>query len=242
MMIFTPAHAQQVLHVSVITDEALPTELQRKLKSLSSYLDKKLGVQIEFTPVTDYAAAVEVLLNNKLDLVLFGGFIFVSANIRSGSKVIPIVQREENQKFCSVFITIDKSINTPAHLNGKDSAFGAESLTSGHFMPCSYLAAAKINPDVALECIAFSSAHDATAAAVAGGKVDAGVLDISVWEKLVAEGKVCSKVVRVLYTAQDYYDYSWGVRSDMNPELRASSRPSLKITRQSRSWRIAQGC
>lgn len=58
MMIFTPAHAQQVLRVSAIPDEAPPTELQRKFKPLGSYLEKKLGVQIEFTRVTDYAAAV----------------------------------------------------------------------------------------------------------------------------------------------------------------------------------------
>ncbi len=56
MIIFTPAHAQQVLHVSAISDEAPPTELQRKVKPLGHYLEKKLGVQIAFTPVTDYAA------------------------------------------------------------------------------------------------------------------------------------------------------------------------------------------
>ncbi|WP_395826499.1 putative selenate ABC transporter substrate-binding protein [Collimonas sp.] len=220
MMFFAPAHAQQVLRVSAIPDEA-PTELQRKFKPLGSYLEKKLGVQVEFTPVTNYAAAVEGLLNNKLDLVWFGGFTFVQANVRSGGKVIPIVQREEDQKFRSVFITTDKSINALADLKGKNFAFGAESSTSGHLMPRSYLLAAKVNPDTDLKRIAFSGAHDATVAAVAGGKVDAGALNISVWEKLVAEGKVDSKVVRVFYTTPGYCDYNWSVRSDMNPALRA---------------------
>ena len=35
--------------------------------------------------------------------------------------------------------------------------------------------------------VAFSGAHDATALQVAGGKVDAGALNVSVWEKMVAE-------------------------------------------------------
>ncbi|MFC5474962.1 putative selenate ABC transporter substrate-binding protein [Paraherbaspirillum soli] len=213
------AYAQQVLRVSAIPDEA-PTELQRKFKPLGTYLEQKLGVKVEFTPVTDYAASVEGLINNKLDLVWFGGFTFVQANTRSGGKVIPIVQREEDEKFKSVFITTDKSINKLEDLKGKNFTFGSESSTSGHLMPRSYLLAAKINPDTDMKRIAFSGAHDATVAAVAGGKVDAGALNISVWEKLVAAGKVDSKVVRVFYTTPGYYDYNWSVRSDMNPALR----------------------
>ena len=104
------AHAQQVLRVSAIPDEA-PTELQRKFKPLGNYLEQKLGMKVEFVPVTDYAASVEGLINHKLDMVWFGGFTFVQAKVRSGGKVMPIVQREEDQQFKSVFITTDKSIN-----------------------------------------------------------------------------------------------------------------------------------
>ncbi len=211
--------AQQVLRVSAIPDEA-PTELQRKFKPLGNYLEQKLGMKVEFTPVTDYAASVEGLINNKLDMVWFGGFTFVQANVRSKGQVIPIVQREEDQKFRSVFITTAKTINSLEDLRGKTFTFGAESSTSGHLMPRSYLLAAHIDPDTDLKRIAFSGAHDATVAAVAGGKVDAGALNISVWEKLVAEGKVDPKVVRVFYTTPGFYDYNWSVRADMNPVLR----------------------
>jgi phosphonate transport system substrate-binding protein len=211
--------AQQVLRVSAIPDEA-PTELQRKFKPLGNYLEQKLGMKVEFTPVTDYAASVEGLINNKLDMVWFGGFTFVQANVRSKGQVMPIVQREEDQKFRSVFITTAKTINSLEDLRGKTFTFGSESSTSGHLMPRSYLLAAHIDPDVDLKRIAFSGAHDATVAAVAGGKVDAGALNISVWEKLVAEGKVDPKVVRVFYTTPGFYDYNWSVRADMNPALR----------------------
>lgn len=216
-------HAQQVLRVSAIPDEA-PTELQRKFKPLGNYLEKKLGMKVEFTPVTDYAASVEGLINNKLDMVWFGGFTFVQANVRSGGKITPLVQREEDEKFQSVFITTNKSINTLADLKGKNFSFGSESSTSGHLMPRSFLLAAKINPDTDMKRVSFSGAHDATVAAVAGGKVDAGALNISVWEKLVSSGKVDPKVVRVFYTTPGYYDYNWSVRSDMNPAVQ------MKIT------------
>jgi phosphonate transport system substrate-binding protein len=213
------SHAQQVLRVSAIPDEA-PTELQRKFKPLGDYLEQKLGMKVEFTPVTDYAASVEGLVNNKLDLVWFGGFTFVQANARSNGKVVPLVQREEDEKFKSVFITTNKSINGLKDLKGKTFAFGSESSTSGHLMPRSYMLKAGINPDTDLKRIAFSGAHDATVAAVAGGKVDAGALNMSVWEKLVSQNKVDPKAVRVFYTTPGYYDYNWTVRSDMDPALR----------------------
>lgn len=213
------ASAEQVLRVSAIPDEA-PTELQRKFKPLGDYLEKKLGMRVEFTPVTDYAASVEGLIKGKLDMVWFGGFTFVQAKIRSKDQVIPLVQREEDERFKSVFITTNPSINKLEDLKAKTFSFGSESSTSGHLMPRSFLLAAKVNPDTDMKRIAFSGAHDATVAAVAGGKVDAGALNISVWEKLVSQNKVDPKQVRVFYTTPGYFDYNWTVRSDMPLELR----------------------
>ena len=207
-----------VLRVSAIPDEA-PTELQRKFKPLGDYLSKATGLKVEFTPVTDYAASVEGLINKKIDMVWFGGFTFVQANVRSKGMVTPLVQRFEDENFRSVFITTNKDINKLEDLKGKTLSFGSESSTSGHLMPRSYLLAAKVNPDTDLKRIAFSGAHDATVASVAGGKVDAGALNISVWEKLVNEKKVDPAVVRVFYTTPGYFDYNWSVRSDMNPAL-----------------------
>ena len=213
------SQAQQVFRVSAIPDEA-PTELQRKFKPLGEYLEQKLGMKVEFVPVTDYAASVEGLINKKLEMVWFGGFTFVQAKVRSNNQVVPLVQRAEDEKFKSVFITTDKNINKLEDLKGKTFTFGSESSTSGHLMPRSFLLAAKINPDTDMKRIAFSGAHDATVAAVAGGKVDAGALNISVWEKLVSEKKVDPTQVRVFYTTPGYYDYNWTVRADMNPVIR----------------------
>lgn len=213
------ACAQQVLRVTAIPDES-PTELARKAAPLMKYLEGKLGMKVEYTPVTDYAAAVEALVNRKVDLAWFGGFTFVQANARSGGKVIPLVQREEDTRFRSVFITTDPSIRTLADLKGKDLSFGSPSSTSGHLMPRSFLLQAGLDPDKDFRRVAFSGAHDATIAAVAAGKVQAGALNISVWEKFVADGKVDTAKVRVFFTTPAYYDYNWSVHADMPAALR----------------------
>lgn len=206
--------AQPVFKVTAIPDES-PTELARKAAPLVKYLEKTLGMKVEFTPVTDYAAAVEALANKQVDLAWYGGFTFVQVHIRSGGKAIPLVQREEDEKFRSVFITSDPAIKTLADLKGKNVSFGSASSTSGHLMPRSFLLQAGIDPDKDFKRVAFSGAHDATIAAVAAGKVEAGALNISVWEKFVADKKVDTSKVRVFFTTPPYFDYNWTVHADM---------------------------
>lgn len=212
------ASAQQLFRVTAIPDES-PTELQRKFKPLGAYLEKALGMKVEFIPVTDYAAAVEALVNRKVEMAWFGGFTFVQARIRSNDAVIPLVQRVEDEKFRSVFVTADPTIKRLEDLKGKTLSFGSPSSTSGHLMPRSFLLQAGVDPDRDLR-VSFSGAHDATALAVAGGKVAAGALNISVWEKLLADNRVDSARARVFFTTPPYHDYNWTVHRDLDPALR----------------------
>ncbi|MBT9595403.1 MAG: putative selenate ABC transporter substrate-binding protein [Vitreoscilla sp.] len=229
----TIAQAQQVLRVTAIPDES-PTELARKAAPLMKYLEAKLGVKVEYTPVTDYAASVEALVNKKVDLAWFGGFTFVQANVRSGGKVLPLVQREEDERFRSVFITAEPAIQTLADLKGKDVSFGSQSSTSGHLMPRSFLLQAGLDPDKDFRRVAYSGAHDATIAAVASGKVQAGALNISVWDKFVAEKKVDTTKVRAFYATPPYYDYNWTVHADMPAPMREKLKAAfLALSRDS---------
>ncbi len=214
---FDTALAQAVLRVSAIPDEA-PTELQRKFKPLGEYLEKETGMKVEFTPVTDYAAVVESLATRKLDLVWLGGFTFVQTKLRTNGTAIPIVQRAEDEKFISRFIVpADSTAKTLADIKGKSFAFGSPSSTSGHLMPRYFMLKAGINPDKDLKNVAFSGAHDATVAFVAGGKAEAGVLNASVWDKLVETKNPNAMKVKVLATTPPYYDYNWTVRGDLDP-------------------------
>ncbi len=142
------AQAQPIFRITAIPDES-PTELARKAAPLARYLERKLGVKVEFTPVTDYAAAVEALAHKQVDLAWLGGFTFVQASQRSGGKVVPLVQREEDEKFRSVFITTDPGIRSLADLKGRNLSFGSQSSTSGHLMPRSFLLQAGVGPVIA---------------------------------------------------------------------------------------------
>ena len=214
------AHADtpKVLRVSAIPDEA-PTELQRKFKPLGEYLSKATGMKVVFTPVSDYAAVVESLATNKLEMAWLGGFTYVQAKIRTNGTAIPIVQRAEDAVFTSQFVTADPAIKSLADLKGKTFAFGAPSSTSGSLMPRYFLQQAGMNPEKDFKTVAYSGAHDATVAFVAAGKADAGVLNTSVWDKLVESKKVDTSKVRVFATTPTYFDYNWTVRGNLDPAI-----------------------
>ena len=215
---FPALAADNVLRVSAIPDEA-PTELQRKFAPLGKYLEAQTGMKVVFTPVTDYAAVVESLATRKLDLAWLGGFTYVQARIRTGGTAIPLVQREEDARFTSRFITADPTIQGLADLKGKTFAFGAPSSTSGSLMPRFFLQQDGLNPEKDFKTVAYSGAHDATVAFVAAGKADAGVLNASVWDKLVESKKVDTSKVRVFATTPTYFDYNWTVRGDLDPAI-----------------------
>ena len=214
------AHADTpaVLRVSAIPDEA-PTELQRKFKPLGEYLSKATGMKVVFTPVSDYAAVVESLATDKLEMAWLGGFTFVQAKIRTNGTAIPIVQRAEDAVFTSKFITADPSIQKLSDLKGKTFAFGAPSSTSGSLMPRYFLQQDGLNPEKDFKTVAYSGAHDATVAFVSAGKAQAGVLNTSVWDKLVESKKVDPAKVRVFATTPAYFDYNWTVRGNLDPAI-----------------------
>ncbi|MBM5459398.1 putative selenate ABC transporter substrate-binding protein [Pseudomonas sp. P66] len=213
------AQAADTLRVSAIPDEA-PTELLRKFKPLGEYLEQKLGMKVEFVPVSDYPAVVEALATDRLDMAWLGGFTFVQVHLKSPTAT-PLVQREQDAEFTSKFITANPQIKSLADLKGKTFAFGSISSTSGSLMPRYFmLKDNNIKPETYFSRVAYSGAHDATAAWVQAGKVDAGVLNASVWDKLVASGKVDTNKVKVFATTPSYYDYNWTVRGSLDPALK----------------------
>ena len=211
--------AEQVLRISSIPEEAA-TEQVRKLKPLADYLGREVGARVIFTPVNDYPAAVEALVNKKIDLVWLGGSTFIQAKIRSKDMVVPLLQRQEDTDFKSIFITrAGSGITRLEDLKGKTVSFGSPSSTSGHLMPRKYLMDVGLEPERDFKRIAYSKAHDAAIAAVASGQVDAAALDITVWQKFVSENRVDTTNVVSFHTTPGFFNYNWTVHRDMPSEL-----------------------
>lgn len=213
-----PQQSLKELRVSAIPDEN-PQELLRIYAPFADYLKKEIGIPVKFTPVVDYAATVEGLAGGKLDLVWYGGFTSVQA-VQRAKGATRIIMRKEDAEFKSEFITLRNSgIKSLKDLKGKTFSFGSVSSTSGHLMPRYFLLQAGINPEKDFAKFNFSGAHDATAAWVEAGRVDAGALNFLVWEKLVQNKKIDTNKVVVFWTTPPYVDYVWTVRGGLDKRL-----------------------
>ncbi len=208
--------AEETIRITGIPDEN-PTELARKYQPMVTYLESKLGVKVSYIPVTDYGAAVSAMVAGKIDFAWLGGFTHVQARVLSGAQ--PVVMRDIDRKFRSVFIAgVDSGIQEPKDFKGKSFSFGSKSSTSGHLMPRHFLISKfKLNPETDFSpSPVYSGAHDATVKLVESGKVQGGVLNSEVWERLLNTGKVDQTKVRLVWTTPDYVDYVWTARKDLS--------------------------
>lgn len=205
-----------VLRVSMIPNTD-PGKIVRESQALVAYLEKETGAKVELTVPTNYAAVVEAVANDQVDVAYLGGFTYVQASERAG--VRPLVQRERDRDFHSVFITRPGSgIDGLADLKGRTFAFGDVSSTSGHLMPEHFMRQNGVAPEVISKAV-YTGGHDATALAVANGKVDAGAMDEAVFERMTKEGKLDPAEVKVFYTTPPFFDYVWAARKGLDPRL-----------------------
>lgn len=220
-----PAAVQQpTLRLSMIptTD---PGKMLRESQPLVDYLQRETGAKIELTIPTNYAAVVEAIGSEQVDIAHFGGFTYVQASDRYG--VRPLVQRDRDQNFHSVFITQPASpINGLADLKGRSFAFGDVNSTSGHLMPEYFMRQSGVDPEVITKAV-YTGGHDATALAVANRKVDAGAMDELVFDRMTKEGKLAPDSVRVFYTTPPFFDYLWAARKGLDLKLAESFASAL---------------
>src|SRR5438445_8163964 len=210
------ADPAQPLRVSMIptTD---PGKATREMQPLVDHLARSTGGEVQMTIPTNYAAVVEALLNDQVDIAHLGGFTYVQASKRAGVK--PLVQRERDREFHSLFITQAGSpIKSLADLKGRSFAFGDVNSTSGHLMPEYFMRRNGVDREVIAKAI-YTGGHDATLLAVVNGKVDAGALDEAVFQRMVKDGKLDPAKAAVFYTTPPFFDYVWAARKGLDPKL-----------------------
>ena len=200
------------------------TEL-REQANFAVYLEGATGAHVDMNIGKSYATMVDAICGGEDDVVQLGGLTYLQAADRCG--VVPIVQRDIDQSFHSLFITpADSPIHSLKDLAGHSFAFGSPDSTSGHLMPAYFMGKEGVDPAIAAKAI-YSGGHDKTAAQVAAKKVDAGALSESVFNKLVAEGKLDPKAVRVFYTTPAYVDDVWVARKDLDPKVKEKFAKAL---------------
>lgn len=197
------------------------TQLKQRFQKVADYLQQELNTEVKFIPVKSYAASITAFRNNQVQLAWFGGLSGVQAReLVPGSRAV--AQGVEDPEFKSFFIAntstgISPSENLPESLRGLTFTFGSKGSTSGRLMPEYNLRQQfGISPDELFSRVGFSGNHSRTIALVESGAYQVGALNYKVWETAVAEGKVDTSKVQVIWETPTYPDYQWTLRGDLD--------------------------
>ena len=222
-----------VLRISAIPDQD-PSELAAREEAMADYLAEELGVEVEYVPVTDYSASVNLFRAGDLDLVFYGGLTGVQARLQTpGARLL--AQRDIDAEFRTVFIANSGTGITPFSdvasltvFRNRRFTFGSESSTSGRLMPAYFLAEAGVDSQELTGEPGFSGSHDKTITLVEAGSYDAGAVNMQVWQSRKDAGTVdLDKVVEV-FTTPAYHDYHWISGPDVDERLGAGFTDRLR--------------
>lgn len=210
----TAASAADELTVAFIPEIATTPSSYAAKKPLVDMLARATKRSVKLIIPTNYAATVEAIGNDSVDLAYFGGLTYLKARKLYG--VVPLVQRDADRQFHSLFITTRPQITKLSDLRDKSFAFGDPNSTSGHLQPVKEMIEAGIDPDKDMRS-RYTGNHTATAIAVNNGSVDAGAMDETVYRKLADDKTIDVSKTRVFYTSRPFVDYVWVVRKGLDP-------------------------
>lgn len=215
------------LVIGLLPGESAPT-VMRLNEPLRAYLEKRLGIPVELVVGANYAATGEALRFGRLDIAYLGPVTYL---LRARSARLQPFARPSHAVVGPTFTAVvivpaDSPAHTLTDLKGGEVAFGDPASTSGTWVPRYQLVAAGLvsGRDYTLRVL---GAHDAVALAVANHKVAAGGLSKPVYDRLLAEGKIDAKAVRVLAESPPIPEYMWTFREGLDPAFKEEIRKAF---------------
>jgi phosphonate transport system substrate-binding protein len=210
------------LRVGVVPNQN-PEKVEAEYEPFGGYLAEQLGRDVELMVPTSYNAVVEAMVNDELDLAYFGGLTYVQA--RNRGEVTPLVTEinpytGDTTYHSVIIVPAGSNVGEVSELRGRDFAFGSASSTSGSLYPAIILQDAGIDYRTDLGEFTYTGGHDATAQAVANGRVAAGGLEDRILYNLEKEGAVDEGSVRVVEESDPIEGYPWVVRNALSDALK----------------------
>ncbi len=225
-----PAVAQtrpEKLVVGLLPGESAPT-VMRLNEPLRTYLEKRLGIPVELFVGANYAATGEALRFGRLDIAYLGPVTYI---LRSRAAKLEPFARPSHEVVgptfqAAIIVPADSPAQSLKGLKGGEIAFGDPASTSGTWVPRYQLLEAGLvsGRDYTLRVL---GAHDAVALAVSNHKVAAGGLSLPIYNRLLKEGKIDPKSVRVLAASPAIPEYMWTFRDGLDPAFKEEIRKAF---------------
>lgn len=224
----------------VFTPSVNSTKIAGSGKGLADQLSKITGYTITVppSPATSYAAVIESMGSNNVDIAWLAPFAYALAHQKFGAEAIASAVRYGSITYPSVFITADPNIKTIADFKGKKFAFVDPTSASGYLYPVAAFKNAGLitgsTPNLegffGSGNVLIAGGHDKVVSAVyngqvAGGAVFGGPLSASTGNPTDARSLLAATYpdvytkVRIIYESQQIPNDNVSVRKGLDPAM-----------------------
>jgi phosphonate transport system substrate-binding protein len=228
-LVFTGCSSTQTTakpEVKVLRVGAIPAEDAQKTrenyKPLTSYLEKKTGMQVELFVATDYSGVIEAMRSGKLDVAIFGPFSYVLAADKAGAEAFAVEIRKGTGTFYhSLVVTHPESgINKLEEIKGRTYAFVDPASTSGNLIPRAFYKQNNIDPDKDFKSLVYAGGHDSVGLSIKNRKVDAGSMDDVTFNNMKEKGLLTDKDIKIVFKSEPIPGSPWAWRKDLPANLK----------------------
>lgn len=181
-----------IVFASIPSENA--TSLEQQFTNVIAVIEEETGMKVEMQNATDYAAVIEGMRADKIDIASFGPFSYVTAkdtgvDVEAIAAIVDTPDESPGYRSYAV-VPADSDITDLAQLEGKNVCFVDPTSTSGFLYPSAGLLEAGLDPETDVNQV-MAGGHDASALAVADGQCDAGfAFDTMVESVLIDSGQL----------------------------------------------------
>ena len=216
-----------------------PENALKKLNAIGKYMEKKLGIHVEYIQTSDYTAVIEALRSKKIHMAHMSPFSYVLAAEKNNLNLLVTMGIDGRARsYRSLIVThkgsgLKSMEDVKANAKNLTLAFSDPASTSGHLMPRAYLTSIGLDPNTSFKQTLFSSSNNTSVMTVSAGKVDIGCT----WENslpiLVEKEMIKKDDIVVLWTSDPIVSSPIVMRDDINKDFAQKVRQAyLEIARE----------
>jgi phosphonate transport system substrate-binding protein len=188
------------------------------LKPLTDSVSAQIGVPVEASITTSYAALVEAQKNKQVVMGYYGALSFLLAEQQFGA--VPILVDSTDGKSPGKYNSYllagkDSPVKTVADIKGKDFAFVDPASTSGNLFPRAMLIDAGIDPNKDIRG-RYAGNHQNAILAIAKGQVPCGASNNLSVDSAVSRGVIAKDDLVILKVSPDIPNGPYAVHPDLD--------------------------
>jgi phosphonate transport system substrate-binding protein len=211
LAISSAAHAGQAELVFGSVAMDIPAEMHKRLKPLTGYLSRELGMPVKLNLSPNMKSAIDKVAKGEVDIAYLTPVAYLDSHAQGNTRLVAKTVTKGKDSFqLMIVVRADSPINTVQDLRGKSFAFGDKKALLQR--------AVVVGAGLPLESLgeyAFIGHYDNIARGVSTGDFDAGILKDTkafAWEK---------KGLKIIHASDALPPYNIAARDGLDPAIYA---------------------